>query len=52
MRTAPLAIVTGIPFPTGLKRLFYLAALAIIVRVRTNGAPPPEPALGRVVLAQ
>ena len=32
--------------------LFYLAALAIIARVRTNGAPPPEPAPGRVVLAQ
>jgi hypothetical protein len=32
--------------------LFYLAALAIIARVRTNGVPPPEPAPGRVVLAQ
>ena len=32
--------------------LFYLAALAIIARVRTNGAPPPEPVPGRVVLAQ
>ena len=31
--------------------LFYLAALAIIARVRTSG-PPPEPAPGRVVLAQ
>ena len=33
--------------------LFYLMALAIIARIRTNGAPPPpEPAPGRVVLAQ
>ena len=32
--------------------LFYLAALAIIARVRTSGVPPPEPAPGRVVLAQ
>jgi hypothetical protein len=32
--------------------LFYLAALAIIARVRTDGAPPPAPAPGRVVLAQ
>jgi hypothetical protein len=32
--------------------LFYLAALAIIARVRTSGAPPPQPAPGRVVLAQ
>jgi hypothetical protein len=31
--------------------LFYLAALAIIARVRTNGEHPPEPAPGRVVLA-
>lgn len=32
--------------------LFYLAALAIIARVRTNvSASPPEPAPGRVVLA-
>jgi hypothetical protein len=31
--------------------LFYLAALAIIARVRTGGAPP-APAPGRVVLAQ
>ena len=32
--------------------LFYLAALAVIARVRTNGVPPPGPAPGRVVLAQ
>jgi hypothetical protein len=32
--------------------LFYLAALAIIARVRTNGEHPPEPVPGRVVLAQ
>jgi hypothetical protein len=32
--------------------LFYLAALAIFARVRTNGTPPPAPAPGRVVLAQ
>jgi hypothetical protein len=32
--------------------LFYLAALAIIARVRTNGERPPEPVPGRVVLAQ
>jgi hypothetical protein len=32
--------------------LFYLAALAIIARVRPGGATPPEPAPGRVVLAQ
>jgi hypothetical protein len=32
--------------------LFYLAALAIIARVRTDTAPPPEPTPGRVVLAQ
>jgi len=31
--------------------LFYLAALAVIARVRTNGVPPPQPAPGRVVLA-
>jgi len=31
--------------------LFYLAALAVIARVRTNGEHPPEPAPGRVVLA-
>jgi hypothetical protein len=52
LRTAPLANVTGMPFHTGLKRLFYLAALAIIARVRTNGPPPPDPVPGRVVLAQ
>ena len=32
--------------------LFYLAALAMIARVRTSGVPPPEPTPGRVVLAQ
>ena len=31
--------------------LFYLAALAVIARVRIGGAPP-APAPGRVVLAQ
>ena len=32
--------------------LFYLAALAIIARVRLNDAPPPEALPGRVVLAK
>jgi hypothetical protein len=31
--------------------LFYLSALAVIVRVRTKGGPRAEPAAGRVVLA-
>jgi hypothetical protein len=31
--------------------LFYLAALAVVARVRTNGAPV-EPGAGRVLLAK
>ena len=32
--------------------LFYLAALAVVARVRINGAAAPEPGAGRVVLAR
>jgi predicted membrane-bound spermidine synthase len=32
--------------------LFYLAALAVVARVRINGAAAPEPGAGRVVLAK
>jgi len=32
--------------------LFYVAALAVVARVRTNGQPAPEPGPGRVVLAK
>ena len=32
--------------------LFYLAALAVVARVRTSGVPSPEPGPGRVVLAK
>src|SRR5258705_9922255 len=32
--------------------LFYLAALAIIARVRTKAAPPPKPAQGRAALGR
>lgn len=32
--------------------LFYLAALAVIARVRTTPVPAPEPGAGRVVLAK
>ena len=32
--------------------LFYLAALAVVARVRTSGQPAPEPGPGRVVLAK
>src|SRR5438552_905342 len=32
--------------------LFYLAALAVVARVRTTGQPAPEPGPGRVVLAK
>jgi len=32
--------------------LFYLAALAVVARVRTSGVPSPEPRPGRVVLAK
>jgi hypothetical protein len=32
--------------------LLYLAALAVVARVRPNGAPAPLPGPGRVVLAK
>jgi spermidine synthase len=32
--------------------LFYVAALAVVARVRTDGAGAPEPGAGRVVLAK
>jgi hypothetical protein len=32
--------------------LFYLAALVVMVRVRTNGVSTLEPGAGRVVLAK
>ena len=32
--------------------LFYLAALAVVARVRVNDVAAPEPGAGRVVLAK
>ena len=32
--------------------LFYLAALAVVARVRVNNVAAPEPGAGRVVLAK
>ncbi|MEO8595195.1 MAG: hypothetical protein ABI759_17880 [Candidatus Solibacter sp.] len=46
------AIYLGLVQTIVLGGLFYLAALAVIARDRMNGAPPPEPVPGRVVLAQ
>jgi hypothetical protein len=46
------AIYVGLVQTLMVGGLFYLAALAIIARVRTNGERPPEPVPGRVVLAQ
>ena len=46
------AIYLGLVQTLMMGGLFYLAALAIIARARLNGAPPPEPVPGRVVLAQ
>ena len=44
------AIYLGLVQTVIIGGVFYLAALAIIARIRTSDAPPPAP--GRVVLAQ
>jgi hypothetical protein len=45
------AIYLGLAETMIIGGLFYLAALAVVARVRTGAPPPPQPSANRVVLA-